>query len=92
MHLHGTNLRCYIPLVVMPYHLPLRGSITGTPSGSPREPMGNDTDLLFVFPPAGKGSCLVLETTLPNRGDIPTGFVRGNATGKVKSALYLADV
>ena len=54
--------------------------------------MGNDTDLLFVFPPAGKGSCLVLETTLPNRGDIPTGFVRGNATGKVKSALYLADV
>ena len=49
--------------------------------------MENDTDLLFVFPPAGKGSCLVLETTLPNRGDIPTGFVRGNATGKVKSAL-----
>ena len=34
-----------------------------------------------------EGSCLVLETTLLDHGDIPTGFVRGSATGKVKRAL-----
>ena len=35
----------------------------------------------------GEGSCFALETTLLDHGDIPTGFVRGSATGKVKSAL-----
>ena len=36
---------------------------------------------------AWKGTCLVLKTTSLDHGDIPTGFVRGSATGKVKSAL-----
>ena len=35
----------------------------------------------------GEESCLVLETTSLDHGDMPTGFVRGSATGKVKSAL-----
>ena len=35
----------------------------------------------------GMGSCLVLERTSLDHEDIPTGFVRGSATGKVKSAL-----
>ena len=41
----------------------------------------------FFFFPAGEGSCLVLETTSLNHGDIPTGFVLYSGTGKVKSAL-----
>ena len=39
------------------------------------------------FFPAGEGSCLVLETTSLDHGDIPTGFVRGSETGKVNSDL-----
>ena len=35
----------------------------------------------------GGGSCFALEMTLLDHGDIPTGFVRGSVTGKVKSAL-----
>ena len=41
----------------------------------------------IAFLPAREGSCLVLETTSLDHVDIPTGFVRGSATGKVKSAL-----
>ena len=39
------------------------------------------------FFPAEEGSCLVLKTTCLGHGDIPTGFVRGSATGKVKRVL-----
>ena len=41
---------------------------------------------VFLFS-TGEGSCLVFETTSLDHGDIPTGFVRGSGTGKVKSAL-----
>ena len=53
----------------------------------PGEPKGNGTVLVFTFFPAGEGFCLVLETTSQDHGDIPTGFVRGSATGTVKNTL-----
>ena len=41
----------------------------------------------YFFFPVREGSCLVLETALLDHGNIPMGFVRGSATGKVKSDL-----
>ena len=54
--------------------------------GHPWEARGNGVVLVFLFP-AGEGSCLVLETTLVDHEDIPTGLVRGSATDKVINAL-----
>ena len=61
----------------------------GRPLGHPRGTHGNPWGIVqfwYFFFPAGEGSCLALEMTSLNHGDIPTGFVRGSATDKVKSA------
>ena len=58
-----------------------RGSTPGTPPGNPRAPRGVGTVLVFLFS-REEGELFSFEN-----GDIPTGFVRGSATGKVKSAL-----
>ena len=55
-------------------------------TGHSRESKGNSDVLVFLFFPAGKGSCLVLETTSLDHGDVPRGYVRGSGTGEVKSA------
>ena len=52
-----------------------------------REPRGKWYSFGISFFPSVEWSCLVLETTSLNRGEIPTGFVRDNATGKVNSDL-----
>ena len=62
------------------------GSMWVDPRDSPGEPMGMVQFWYFFFP-VGEGSCLVLETALLDHGNIPKGFARGSATGKVKSAL-----
>ena len=49
----------------------------------PREPRGNGTVLVFLFSHGG-GELF----TSPDHGGIPTGFVRGSGTAKVK-VLYL---
>ena len=59
----------------------------GYPPGNLREARRNGLVLVLLFFPAGEGSCLVLETTSVDHGDIPTGFVRDSATGKVRNAL-----
>ena len=55
-----------------------------SPWVDPREPTGTQAEWynfgISVFP-AGKGSCLVLETTSLDQGDIPTGFVRVLVSG-----------
>ena len=56
-------------------------------SGEPTGTQGEWYSFGISFFPAGEGSCLVLETTSLDHGDILTGFVRGSGTGKVKSAL-----
>ena len=43
---------------------------------------GNGTVFFISFFPAGEGSCLVLETTSLDHGDIPKGFVRVLVNGK----------
>ena len=53
---------------------------------NPQEPRGSGTVLVFPFFPTGEGSCLVLETTLLDLKNIPTGFVQGSGIGTVKSA------
>ena len=60
----------------------------------PRDTLGEPTGTQeerysfgISFFPAGEGSCLVLETTLLDHGDIPMGFVRDSRTGKMKTAL-----
>ena len=65
------------------YHLLLLGSTPGTPPGI----QGGWYSFGISFFPAREGSCLVLETTPLDHGDIPTGFVRGSAISKAKSAL-----
>ena len=55
----------------------------GVPTGS----QGEWSSFGISFFPAGAGDCLVLETTSVDHGHIPTGFVRGSATGKEKNAL-----
>ena len=53
----------------------------GTLLQNPQEPRGSGTVLVFPFFPTGEGNCLVLETTLLDLGDIPTGFVQGSGIG-----------
>ena len=69
------------------YHLLPRGWTPETSPGNPWEPRVEWYSFGVSFFPAGEGSCLVLETTSLDHGDIPTGFVRGSATGKVNSDL-----
>ena len=45
-----------------------------TPLGTHRKP-GGMVQFWYFFFPAGKESCLVLETTLLDHGYIPMGFV-----------------
>ena len=52
-----------------------------TPRG-PRRTQGGMVQFGISFFLAGEGSCLVLDTTLLDHGDIPTGFVRASVTGK----------
>ena len=69
----------------------------GRPPGHPRGTHGNPGELTgtqgkwysfdISFFLAGEESCLTLETTSLDHGDIPTGLTRASATGKVKSAL-----
>ena len=59
------------------------------PRDIPGEPMGTQGEWYsfgISFFSVGEGSCLILGTTSLDHGDIPTGFVRGSGTGKVKSA------
>lgn len=63
-------------------HLLLRGSIPGTLAGIQMEWCSFGVS----FYPAGEGSCLVLETTSLDHGDVPSGYVRGSGTSEVKSA------
>ena len=58
---------------------------TGEPTGGQPEGKWSSFDIPFFL--AGEGSCLVLKMTSVDHGDLPTGFVRGSATGKVKNAL-----
>ena len=60
-----------------------------SPWVDPREPRENGTIFHFgiSFFPTGEESCLVLETTLLDQGDIPTGFVRGSTPGKLNNKL-----
>ena len=61
------------------------------PRDTPGEPTGTQGEWYgfgIPFFPVGEESYLVLGTTSLDHGDIATGFVRGSATGKVKSALY----
>ena len=55
--------------------------------GHPRGSQGKWYSFGISFFPAEEGSCLVLETISLDHLDIPTGFVWGSATGKVKNAL-----
>ena len=50
--------------------------------GQPTGTQGEWYSFGISFFPRGEGSCLVLETTLLNHGDIPTGFVRGSTLGE----------
>ena len=59
-----------------------------SPWVDPRGTQGEWYSFGISFFPAGEGSCLGLEKTSLDHGDISTGFVRGRATGKVK-VLYL---
>ena len=48
------------------------------PQDTPGEPTGRQgewSSFGISFFPAGEGSCLVLETTSVDHGNIPTGFV-----------------
>ena len=74
-----------LQLTLCTYHLLPCGSTPGTPSGNP----GGRVQFWYFFFPKGGGSCLVSKTTLLDHGDIPTGFARGSATGKVKSAYLV---
>ena len=56
------------------------------PRGNPREPRGNGTTLVFIFPHGG-GELFSFGNDFAGPRDMPTGFVRACATGKVKSAL-----
>ena len=54
------------------------------PWDTPREPTGTQEEWNGVgisFFPTGQGSCLVLESSLLDHEDIPTGFVRVLAGG-----------
>ena len=55
--------------------------------GEPMESPGEWSRFGISFFPAGEGSWLVSEKTFMDHGDIPTGFVWGSATDKVKNAL-----
>ena len=60
------------------------------PRDTPGEPTGIQGGWYsfgISFFPAREGSCLVLETTPLDHGDIHTGFVRGSTISKAKSAL-----
>ena len=59
--------------------------IPGEPTGT----QGEWHSFGIYFFPAGEGFCLVLETTSQDHGDIPTGFVRGSATGTVKNTYLV---
>ena len=59
----------------------------GRPPGHPQRTHGKPAGVVqfwYFFFPRGGGSCLVLETTSLDLGDIPTGFVLGGATREVK--------
>lgn len=54
----------------------------------PRDTHGNPDGMVHFYP-AGEGSCLVLETTSLDHGDVPSGYVRGSGTSEVKSASMI---
>lgn len=55
------------------------------PVGRPTGAQGEWYNFGISFFPTGEESCLVLETTLLDQGDIPTGFVRGSTPGELNN-------
>ena len=53
--------------------------------GQPTGAQGEWHNFGISFFPTGEESCLVLETTFLDQGDIPTGFVRGSTPGEVNN-------
>ena len=64
------------------------------PEYTPSETHGNPVEMVVMvqywysfFPPRGRGVVYFKSIFFLDLGDIPTGFVLGSATGKVKSTL-----
>ena len=87
MSKHGSEhyvLSCHNPLSRLDIRQLLFASPWVDPWDTPEEPRGTQGGMVqfgISFFLAGEGSCLVLDTSSLDHGDIPTGFVRGGLAG-----------